>query len=257
MQRRILIIDDHNDLAEALQEVFVHQGHDVRTVEDRMAALAIDNIYSYDLIITDLDVENLTLPSGNNGNSAVCLPKDIHGYQGENIKAFKICASNFKREQMDEQELKELIATVLDYKLRFVDKEEYIRGIHESIEFELPSVLSVMHVVLEYLLKRVDKVGVVKTEESNLFVALERFRTNAPLHVHQPFVKKFANSVFAWLDIDAPLHFRKEPRALHLSGTLRATEAVPFALPFSRARVALVDDDRPMAGRAFANVAFH
>jgi serine/threonine-protein kinase RsbW len=182
MQRRILIIDDHNDLAEALQEVFVHQGHDVRTVEDRMAALAIDNIYSYDLIITDLDVENLTLPSGNNGNSAVCLPKDIHGYQGENIKAFKICASNFKREQMDEQELKELIATVLDYKLRFVDKEEYIRGIHESIEFELPSVLSVMHVVLEYLLKRVDKVGVVKTEESNLFVALDEAFVNAIKH---------------------------------------------------------------------------
>jgi len=182
MHRRILIIDDHNDLAEALKEVFVHQGHEVCTVEDRIAALAIENIYGYDLVITDLDVENLTLPISNNGNSAICLPKDIHGYQGENIKAFKICASNFKREQMDEEELKELIATVLDYKLKFVDKEEYIRGIHESIEFELPSVLSVMHIVLEYLLKRVDKVGVVKTEESNLFVALDEAFVNAIKH---------------------------------------------------------------------------
>jgi serine/threonine-protein kinase RsbW len=75
-----------------------------------------------------------------------------------------------------------MIATVLDYKLRFVDKEEYVRGLHESIEFELPGVLSVMHVVLEYLLKRVDKVGVVKTEESNLFVALDEAFVNAIKH---------------------------------------------------------------------------
>jgi serine/threonine-protein kinase RsbW len=83
---------------------------------------------------------------------------------------------------MDEEELKDLIATVLDYKLRIVDTEEFIRGIHESIEFELPSVLSVMHVVVDYLLKRVDKVGVVKTDESNLFVALDEAFVNAIKH---------------------------------------------------------------------------
>ena len=75
-----------------------------------------------------------------------------------------------------------IIATVLDYKLRIVDTEEFIRGIHESIEFELPSVLSVMHVVVDYLLKRVDKVGVVKTDESNLFVALDEAFVNAIKH---------------------------------------------------------------------------
>ena len=105
MQRRILIIDDRDDLATALEEVFSHQGHDVRTVEDRSAALAVDDIYDYDLVITDLDVENLTLPSGNNGNSAVCLPKDIANFHGEHIKAFKICASNFRRDDFSEDEL--------------------------------------------------------------------------------------------------------------------------------------------------------
>jgi serine/threonine-protein kinase RsbW len=182
MQRRILIIDDHNDLAEALDEVFSAQGHKVLTVEDRAAALGVENIYNYDLVITDLDVENLNLPPNLNGNSAVCLPKDLESYQGENIKAFKICASNFRREEMEEEELKNLVATVLDYKLRVVDQEEYIRGIHENIEFELPGVLSIMHVVLEYLLKRVDKLGIVKTEESNLFVALDEAFVNAIKH---------------------------------------------------------------------------
>lgn len=182
MQRRILIIDDHNDLAGALDQVLSHQGHRVRTVEDRAAALDIDDIQEYDLVITDLDEENFTLPTNLNGNSAVCLPKNFETYQGQNIKAFKICASNFRRQGMEEEELKDLIATVLDYKLRLVDKEEYVRGIHESIEFELPSVLSVMHVILEYLLKRVDKVGVVKTDESNLFVALDEAFVNAIKH---------------------------------------------------------------------------
>src|SRR5437763_15229667 len=74
------------------------------------------------------------------------------------------------------------IHTVLNYKIRSVDIKEFIRGLHESIEFELPSVLSVMHVVLDYLLKRVDKVGVVKTDESNLFVALDEAFVNAIKH---------------------------------------------------------------------------
>ena len=182
MQRRILIIDDHDDLAGALDEVLTHLGHEVRTVEDRAAAQSIDDIYNYDLVITDLDVENFTLPTNANGASAVCFPRNIEGYQGEHIKAFKICGTNFRRQDFDDEELKELIAVVLDHKLRFVDKEEYVRSIHESIEFELPSALSVMHVVLEYLLKRVDKLGVVKTEQSNLFVALDEAFVNAVKH---------------------------------------------------------------------------
>ena len=182
MQKRILIIDDHNDLAEALEEVFSHQGHNVRVAEDRLAALNIEDIYDYDIVITDLDVENFVMPPNSNGNSAVCLPKNLEQYKGGHLKAFKICASNFRRSDLDEEELKDLIATVLDYKLRLVDKEDYVRGIRESIEFELPSVLSVMHVVLDYLLKRVDRLGVVDTERSNLFVALDEAFVNAVKH---------------------------------------------------------------------------
>jgi len=190
MQRRILIIDDHDDLATALEQVFSHQGHDVRTVEDRVAALAVDDIYDYDLVITDLDVENLTPLSGNNGNSAVCLPRDIENFHGEHIKAFKICASNFRRDDFSEDELQAMVAIILDYKLRIVDKQEYVREIRESIEFELPSVLSVMQIVLDYLLKRVDRLGVVKTEESNLFVALDEAFVNAIKHGNKFDTKK-------------------------------------------------------------------
>ena len=182
MHRRILIIDDHNDLAEALQEVFTHQSHEVRVVEDRASALAIDDIREYDLVITDLDFDTVAPASGSNGNSDVCLPKSVESHLGEHIKAFKICAANFRRQDFDEQQLAELVATTLDYKNRFVDREDYVRGLHESIEFELPSVLSVMHVVLEYLMNRVDKLGVVEAKQSNLFVALDEAFVNAVKH---------------------------------------------------------------------------
>src|SRR5688500_13113807 len=39
-----------------------------------------------------------------------------------------------------------------------------------------------MHIVLEYLMKRVEKLGVVKAEQSNLFVALDEAFVNAVKH---------------------------------------------------------------------------
>jgi len=182
MQRRILIIDDHNDLAEALDEVFTDSGHKVRVVEDRASAVAIDDIEDYDLVITDLDVENVASLNSPNGNSSFCLPKNIASHSGEHVKAFKIFATNFRRQDFDENELQRLIAIVLDYKNKFVDREDYVRGLHESIEFELPGVISIMHIVLEYLMQRVDKLGVVKAEQSNLFVALDEAFVNAVKH---------------------------------------------------------------------------
>lgn len=182
MQRRILIIDDHDDLATSLEEVFTHVGHEVKIVEDRRSALAIENIDKFDLVITDLDVPNLAADSGFDANAPVCLPKTLTGHEGQHIKAFKICAANFRRDEFDEDELKDLVATVLDYKARFVDKEEVVRHLHENIEFELPSAISLMSIVLDYLMKRVEKLGVIKPEKSNLFVALDEAFVNAVKH---------------------------------------------------------------------------
>jgi serine/threonine-protein kinase RsbW len=74
------------------------------------------------------------------------------------------------------------VATVLDYKIRNVDKKNVVQGLHEHIVFELPSALSLMHIVLEYLIKRVEKLGVCKPEQSNLFVALDEAFVNAVKH---------------------------------------------------------------------------
>ena len=190
MHRKILIIDDHNDLAEALDEVFSHLGHNVTVVESRSAALKIENLQQYDLTITDLDVEDASGETSLNGGPGVCLPSEMAQEPGENIKAFKICAANFDGEKFDEEELKSLVATVLDYKIRHVDKAEAVQSLHENIEFELPSTISLMHIVLEYLMKRVEKLGVVKAEQSNLFVALDEAFVNAVKHGNKFDAKK-------------------------------------------------------------------
>jgi len=182
MQRRILIIDDHDDLAGALDEVFSHLGHKVKIAETRLQALKIHDLQDYDLTITDLDVENIRSEPTQNVNGLACLPTELVFHPGEQLKAFKIGAANFRRDEFDEDELKKLVATVLDYKARHVDKTETVQNLRESIEFELPSAISLMHVVLDYLMKRVEKLGVVKAEQSNLFVALDEAFVNAIKH---------------------------------------------------------------------------
>ena len=124
MHRKILIIDDNDDLAGSLEEVFTHVGHDVSVVGDGSAIPPPDKLASFDLIVTDLDVEEMTGRTKLNGNCAACLPRDTKRHKGERTKAFKICASSFSRDEFDEEELKDLVATMLDYKIRFVDTDE-------------------------------------------------------------------------------------------------------------------------------------
>jgi serine/threonine-protein kinase RsbW len=184
MQRRILIIDDHDDLATSLEEVFSHVGHEVKIVESRAEAIVSGDLESFDFVITDLDLDvKRDSAASTNGNGATCLPSVASTESGDQrVKAFKLCATNFRRDEFDEEELKNLVATVLDYKIRFVDRTESVAALREHIEFELPSAISLMHIVLEYLLKRVEKLGVIKSEQSNLFVALDEAFVNAIKH---------------------------------------------------------------------------
>lgn len=150
-------------------------------MESRAEALAAQGLESYDLVITDLDVGG-EIATSNNGSTPVCLPTVTAARPNEHVKAFKLCAANYRRDEFDEEELKNLVATVLDYKNRFVDRAEVVADMHENIEFELPSALATMHIILEYLLHRVEKLGVCKPEQTNLFVALDEAFVNAVKH---------------------------------------------------------------------------
>src|SRR4051794_36170891 len=101
MQRQILIIDDHNDLAAALDEVFTHTGHKVTVVQDRKSAVSIEALGDYDVVITDLDVESFAGEASSNGNGSHSLEQTSDIHEGQHIKAFKISAKGFRRDGFD------------------------------------------------------------------------------------------------------------------------------------------------------------
>lgn len=183
MQRRILIVDDHDDLSSALSEVFSKTGYFVKTTESRDEALRLDQINDYDVVITDLDGDKAFPKNAEEPIKITCLPQQNGDDSNRSqVKAFKVCAKNFQREEFNENELKHLFETVLNYKAQFVDKMNTVKQLREMIEFEFPSAISLMHSILDYLMKRVEKVGVVNSENSNLFIALDEAFVNAVKH---------------------------------------------------------------------------
>jgi serine/threonine-protein kinase RsbW len=179
MKKNILIIDDHDDLASLLMHEFTKRGHRVKILENRDEAVELLERKDFDLVITDLDGEHLHPPA--NGADASCLPRAPEDTRSA-IKAFKICLSNYNEDDFSEDELRFLVETILNNKAKCVDKKELIQELHEKIVFEVPSVISIMHSILDYLMKRVEKVGVVNPETSNLFVALDEAFVNAVKH---------------------------------------------------------------------------
>jgi len=163
-KRRILIVDNNDELRLLLEKVLGQLGHDVVVTGERKKALRRDDLDSFDLIISDLsDAEN-------------------NGEPISDIKAFKMGAANYLRSAYDCEELREIVEKTLAYKLRYIDDPKLLPHVHEKIEFELPSDLTLMNGVLEYLQDRVAKLGLIKPERSNLFVALDEAFVNAVKH---------------------------------------------------------------------------
>jgi serine/threonine-protein kinase RsbW len=183
MQRRILIVDDHDDLSSALEEVFSKAGYFVKTTESRDEAVRLDETHDYDVVITDLDGDAAFPEGDTETDDNTCLPTlEANESSRSFVRAFKVCATNFRREDFSEEELKHVFETILNYKAQHVDKKQLVNHIREKIEFEFPSAISLMHSILDYLMKRVEKVGVINPESSNLFIALDEAFVNAVKH---------------------------------------------------------------------------
>jgi serine/threonine-protein kinase RsbW len=184
-KRRILIVDNDDGLRAKLESALAALDCEVVATGDREVALARNDLDGFDLIISDLteesDVEakdwsdpqhkHLITPIKPNGADASHL-----------VKAFKMGAANFLRLPYNRDELRELVEQTLAHKLQFVDKPSVVAQTHELIQFELPSDLALMNGVLQYLLDRVNKLGIVAPERSNLFIALDEAFVNAVKH---------------------------------------------------------------------------
>jgi serine/threonine-protein kinase RsbW len=204
-KRRILIVDNNDELRAILENALGSLGHDAVVTGDRDEALSRDDLDQFDLIISDLteedsqpgehskDQTNGQTPAQpgehSNGKPANELQRrrlltsvKSNSEEPVIVKAFKMVAANYLRQPYNNDELREIVEQTLSYKLRYVDNPNLLSHTHEKIEFELPSDLALMSGVLQYLLERVAKMGVISPEASNLFVALDEAFVNAVKH---------------------------------------------------------------------------
>jgi len=186
-KRRILIVDNNDDLRAILEKVLGTLGHSVVVTGERDDALSRDDLDQFDLIISDLTedlstTETVEQQVGELQRRHLLMPIVSNGSEHDVIKAFKMGAANYLRLPYNRDELREIVEQTLAHKLHYVDDPSLLPYIHEKIEFELPSDLSLMNGVLQYLLERVHKLGLIKPERSNLFIALDEAFVNAVKH---------------------------------------------------------------------------
>jgi serine/threonine-protein kinase RsbW len=191
-KRRILIVDNNDDLRAILEDALGLLGHEAVVTGDRDEALNRDDLDQFDLIISDLteDAENVDQSNGQLNAQPATQPHRRHlltpvfsnATEAVIVKAFKMVAANYLRNPYNKDELREIVEQTLSYKLRYVDDPSLLSHTHEKIEFELPSDLALMNGVLQYLLERVAKLGLIAPERSNLFIALDEAFVNAVKH---------------------------------------------------------------------------
>nr|MDQ3820428.1 ATP-binding protein [Acidobacteriota bacterium] len=186
-RRRILIVDNNDELRTSLEKVLRELGHEVVATGDRNEALAREDLDEFDLIISDLteDEHSGIQLLSEIKRKRLLIPVVVSSDEGQQpgvVKAFKMGAANFLRLPYNKDELRNIVEKTLAYKLRFVDDLKILPYVREKIEFELPSDVSLMNGVLQYLIERVSKLGIIKPERSNLFVALDEAFVNAVKH---------------------------------------------------------------------------
>ena len=184
-KRRILIVDNNDELRAKLESVLGGLGHEVVATGDRCDALAREDLDGFDLVISDLTEEAESPTDAITEHARKCLLTSLTANgkpASEIVKAFKMVAANFLRAPYNRDDLRAIVEQTLSYKLQFIDDPAVLAQLHEMIEFELPSDLSLMNGVLQYLLERVSRLGIITPERSNLFIALDEAFVNAVKH---------------------------------------------------------------------------
>jgi anti-sigma regulatory factor (Ser/Thr protein kinase)/ActR/RegA family two-component response regulator len=186
-KRRILIVDSNEELRTLLSRVLGEFGHDVVATGNREQALAREDLEDFDLVISDLtdNAEGGVQIISELKRKSLLVPVVVSSdetHPAGVIKAFKMGAANYVRRPYDTEELRDIVEKTLSYKLRFIEDVKVLPFVHEKIEFELPSDLSLMNGVLHYLHERVVQLGLINPERSNLFIALDEAFVNAVKH---------------------------------------------------------------------------
>ncbi len=158
----ILVVENSDDFRAGLADELRQLGHTVTVASERREAMGLEDLAQFDLLVSDLV------------NQASATEPEI-------VRSFKMAATGSQSRRAI-AELHVIIEKILSFKLRRIDVAQPTDQIREKIELELPSNLTLMNGVLEYLVDRVARLGLIKVEQSNLFVALDEAFVNAVKH---------------------------------------------------------------------------
>src|ERR1044072_8927267 len=128
----ILIVEGSDDIRAGLRDEIERLGHEVAVVSERAQALAHEG--RFDLLVSD-------------------LVGDIDA-DAELVRSFNLAVTS-QPERRTIPALHDIIERTLLFKLRCMDAVEDLSRGREKIDLELPSDLTLMNAVLEYLLGRV------------------------------------------------------------------------------------------------------
>lgn len=157
---RILVVENSDGFRAGLARELESLGHKVTLAGERIDAVAQEEREPFDMLISDLVSASPT---------------------EELVRSFKLAITTLPC-KCETPALHDLIEKTLAFKMRCIDSSHEIKQLREKIDLELPSELSLMNSVLEYLLNRVGQLGMVEVEQSNLFVALDEAFVNAVKH---------------------------------------------------------------------------
>lgn len=190
-KRRILIVDDDDSSRHSLEQALSALGHETTISGSRNEALARQDFQEFDVVVSDLvdDAEaELIVDSATHraesGAAVEAIPSSDEALPVSIVKSFKIDVGtgNYLRRPYDSEELRRIVEEILRCHLRYSVEPRELPFTHEKVEFELPSDIALMGGVLQYLLERVARLGVIQPEQSNLFVALDEAFVNAVKH---------------------------------------------------------------------------
>ena len=158
----ILVVENSDDFRAGLADELRQLGHTVTVASERREAMGREDRAQFDLLVSD-------------------LVNQASATEPEMVRSFKMAATSSQARRAI-AELHDIIEKTLSFKLRRIDAAQPTDQIREKIELELPSNLTLMNGVLEYLVDRVARLGLIKVEQSNLFVALDEAFVNAVKH---------------------------------------------------------------------------
>nr|MBA2524161.1 response regulator [Pyrinomonadaceae bacterium] len=134
-KRRILIVDNNDELRAILEQVLGGLGHSVTGTGERQEALAWEDLDQFDLIISDLteDADPNAQVVGELHRKHLLVPVSPNGLQPNVIKAFKMGAANYLRLPYNKDELRQIVEQTLAHKLRYVDDPSVLPHVREKI----------------------------------------------------------------------------------------------------------------------------